>query len=100
MNDELLVIAKGIQKGKTTELLKMALDKKYVIVCPTRSQADGLGRRAKLEGFDINSPVSLDYLLKGTIIYHEVLLDNVEQMINKLTGARVKAFTVTVEEKS
>lgn len=89
------------EKGKTTELIKMAHEEELYIITPTKSSALMIFEQARSMGLDILFPISWEeykeHRLRGSGI-KEILIDDAEIIIEQVfRGLRIKAITMTGE---
>lgn len=86
---EIIIIIRGRQGGKTTEMIRLAAEHQSYIVCPDRIRARQIWERAKDMGLTIPFPLTADEWQKHA--YHPpgvrgLLFDDLDQIIQKMSG--------------
>ena len=85
------IINKGRRNGKSIELLYASEVTGYRIICPNHEQAEFLKKLAKELGLDIPEPMSyISYAAMRGLYDETILIDNVEQIMDKILSAYFK----------
>lgn len=97
------VIATGRQRGKTTEMIKLAAAEFLYIVVPTTKRAEQVFHEARGMGLDIPFPLTWHEFAQRR--YHPpgtngFLIDDLDVCVQAMTPLPVKAISVTVDETS
>jgi len=93
------VIVTGRQGGKTTQLIRRAAEQFAYIVCPDRTQAGRIARKARAMSLDIPQPITFDDFIQRR--WHgrgirAFMLDNLDACIQSMArGVPVTAVTLT-----
>jgi hypothetical protein len=88
------LIIRPARGGKTVELVKLSAETGKYIVCANMSQVDNIQRIANWLGVKIPFPIMADELpIKGHI--DSVLIDNADELLERLIGRPVIAATIT-----
>ena len=96
------VIAKGRQKGKTTQLLYTSATTGYPILTPTESKCEFLNLEAKKLEIEIPEPITVGRLISsrdGGKPRNKILVDDTEEVLHLLLmyfGYDLQALTVTI----
>lgn len=83
--------------GKTTELIKLASVKHLYIVCASRQRVEYVAQLARELELEIPFPISIDELPLRSRHIHEVLVDDIEDVIAALIRKPIKAATTSLK---
>jgi len=87
---------KVITKYKTTEIIKMAKNNDVIVCCNT-VEVHKLMNQAKELNIKINPPITFEEFLErkySATILTQILIDNLDRCLNKISKANVKAITL------
>lgn len=89
--------------GKTTELIKMAAEGRYYIVCRNYNHARHIQQMALEMGVVILFPISYDEFLNrqyNGVHIDGFLIDDADALLQRLSPVRITAITLTNENQS
>jgi hypothetical protein len=95
------VYAKPRQRGKTTDLIKLAAEEFLYIVCIDRTEVRRVADEAREMGLDIPFPLTWHEFASGLYHGHGIqgfVIDNLDLCIQQVTPAPIRAVSLTVPE--
>jgi len=97
------VVIGPLGSGKTTELIKMAAEGFYYIVCSHHKEAMNIKQMAKKMELDIPMPITHDEFIRGEFARGRnikgFLIDNVDHLLGRLAnGVEVKGVSFLIGE--
>ena len=80
------IVRMGRQEGKSTELIKLASENWYYILCLDRRRATYLFEQARRMGLDMPFPITVNELPLNSPYIRGLLIDDVDHVLQKLVG--------------
>jgi hypothetical protein len=91
------VIARPIQSGKTTELIKQSSEENWSIVCRNMERCKQTLRMAKQLGYSIPHPITIRELLDPrNANRRDVLVDDIDACMDILLPGRTRITAATI----
>lgn len=94
------IIAKGIQTGKTTELIKRSAETGFPIVCRHRLAANRILDLAKNLGLSIPAPYTYAELTAAAVLINPgrpVLIDDAEELLKCFCPVPIDTISILVQ---
>lgn len=86
------------QSGKTTDLIKLASEEWYYIICSNRQRACYIADMATKLNLDIPFPITFNELPLRSKFIKGVLIDDFEELLHLLVGGNIPIIQMTTSE--